>query len=160
MQTDLLLQWDKSINPTCSVNVYAFFVGNAIPNILTDWALLLLPIPYIWHLHQSKAQKIALCGVFGLGGLYVPRYPVPSKTWSVRAIIERRDERYADLSSESICIISIVRLYIIATQLFHTSSTDVTWVSIGACTWTAVEVNIAIVSGATQVYNLIDIQTA
>ena len=36
------------------------------------WALLVLPIPYIWRLHQIRAQKVALCGVFGLGGLYVP----------------------------------------------------------------------------------------
>lgn len=106
--------WDKSTNPTCAVNVYAFFIGNAVPNIVTDWALLLLPIPYIWRLHQRRAQKIALCGVFGLGGF--------------------------------ICIISIVRLYIMATQLFHTSSTDVTWLFIGSSTWTAVEVNIGIVS--------------
>ncbi|KAL2045122.1 hypothetical protein ABVK25_012213 [Lepraria finkii] len=106
--------WDKSMNPTCAVNVYAFFIGNAIPNIVTDWALLFLPIPYIRRLHQSRAQKIALCGVFGLGGF--------------------------------ICIISIVRLYIMATQLFHTASTDVTWLFIGSSTWTAVEVNIGIVS--------------
>ena len=62
-------QWDKSVNPTCAVNVYAFFIGNAVPNIVTDWALLFLPVPYIWRLHQKTAQKIALCGVFGLGGL-------------------------------------------------------------------------------------------
>ncbi|KAL2040179.1 hypothetical protein N7G274_007082 [Stereocaulon virgatum] len=60
--------WDKSMNPTCAVNVYAYFIGKAIPNIITDWALLFLPIPYIWRLHQSRAQKVALCGVFGLGG--------------------------------------------------------------------------------------------
>ena len=33
------------------------------------------------------------------------------------------------------------------TQLFHTSSTDTTWLFIGSSTWTAVEVNIGIVSG-------------
>ena len=63
------MQWDKSVNATCAVNVPAFFIGNAVPNIITDWALLLLPIPYIWRLHQRRAQKVALCGVFGLGGL-------------------------------------------------------------------------------------------
>lgn len=34
-----------------------------------------------------------------------------------------------------------------ATQLFHTASTDVTWLFIGSSTWTAVEVNLGIVSG-------------
>lgn len=106
--------WDKSVNPRCSVDVYAFFIGNAVPNIVTDWALLLLPIPYIWRLHQNRFEKLGLCGIFMLGGF--------------------------------ICIISIVRLYIMATQLFHTQSTDVTWLFIGSSTWTAVEVNIGIVS--------------
>ena len=62
-------QWDKSMNPSCAVNVYAFFIGNAVPKIVTDWALLFLPTPYIWRLQQKTAQKLALCGVFGLGGL-------------------------------------------------------------------------------------------
>lgn len=61
--------WDKSTNPTCSVNVYAFSIGNAVPNIVKDWALLVLPIPYILHLHQSRAEKLGLCGVLLLGGL-------------------------------------------------------------------------------------------
>ena len=70
------------MNPTCAVNFYAYFIGKAIPNICTDLALLFLPIPYIWRLHQSRAQKVALCGVFGLGGLYVlilarsPSHPI------------------------------------------------------------------------------------
>lgn len=34
-----------------------------------------------------------------------------------------------------------------ATQLFHTHSTDVTWLFIGSSSWTAVEVNIGIMSG-------------
>lgn len=49
--------------------------------------------------------------------------------------------------TNSICIIYIVRLCIMTTQLFHTSSTDLTWLFIGSSTWTAVETNIGIVSG-------------
>ena len=47
----------------------------------------------------------------------------------------------------SICIISIVRLSIMSTQLFGTSSTDVTWLFNDSSTWTAVETNMGIVSG-------------
>ncbi len=47
----------------------------------------------------------------------------------------------------SICIISIVRLCIMTTQLFGTDSTDYTWLFIDSSTWTAVETNIGIVSG-------------
>ncbi|KAL9614954.1 MAG: hypothetical protein Q9167_000596 [Letrouitia subvulpina] len=54
--------------PKCIVNEYAFFVGIAVPNIVTDAALLALPIPYIWRLHRSQSQKIALAGIFMLGG--------------------------------------------------------------------------------------------
>ncbi|KAI4209736.1 MAG: hypothetical protein LQ351_007332 [Letrouitia transgressa] len=54
--------------PKCIVDEYAFFVGIAVPNIVTDAALLALPIPYIWRLHRSQSQKIALAGIFMLGG--------------------------------------------------------------------------------------------
>ncbi len=49
--------------------------------------------------------------------------------------------------SSSICIISIVRLWIMSTQLFGTDSTDFTWLFNDSSTWTAVETNIGIVSG-------------
>ncbi|KAL8821621.1 MAG: hypothetical protein Q9223_000364 [Gallowayella weberi] len=51
----------------CGVNVNQFFNGNSIPNILTDAALLVLPIPFVWQLHLPKAQKLGLTSVFILG---------------------------------------------------------------------------------------------
>ncbi|KAL8727983.1 MAG: hypothetical protein Q9181_005500 [Wetmoreana brouardii] len=51
----------------CGVNVNQFFNGNSIPNIITDAALLVLPMPFIWQLHLPKAQKVALTSVFILG---------------------------------------------------------------------------------------------
>ncbi|EAW21037.1 putative integral membrane protein [Aspergillus fischeri NRRL 181] len=78
--------WDKSLNPHCGVDVNQFFIGNAVPNIITDWALLILPMPYIWRLHRNTTQKIAISSVFVLGGLLVimlDSYRVPSidVTW-------------------------------------------------------------------------------
>ena len=62
--------WDQSITTAhCGVDTKAFFIGTAIPNIITDWILLILPLPYIWRLQRDTAQKLALCGVFALGGL-------------------------------------------------------------------------------------------
>lgn len=49
--------------------------------------------------------------------------------------------------SSIICIISIVRLWIMSTQLFGTDSTDFTWLFNDSSTGTAVETNIGIVSG-------------
>ncbi|EAW12310.1 putative integral membrane protein [Aspergillus clavatus NRRL 1] len=62
--------WDIELQATakCGVVVNNFFIGNAVPNIITDWALLILPMPYIWKLHRNTTQKIAICSVFILGG--------------------------------------------------------------------------------------------
>jgi len=40
--------WDKSVPARCGVNDYLFFYGNSIPNIVTDFALLGLPLPCVW----------------------------------------------------------------------------------------------------------------
>ncbi|EEQ28754.1 conserved hypothetical protein [Microsporum canis CBS 113480] len=60
--------WDKKIVSVCGVDVNSFFIGNAVPNIVTDWALLLLPLPYIWRLHRNTVQKLAIYATFLLGG--------------------------------------------------------------------------------------------
>ncbi|KAL2864488.1 putative integral membrane protein [Aspergillus lucknowensis] len=60
--------WDKSITAHCGVNINNFFIGNAVPNIITDWVLLILPLPYVWNIQRSAIQKTAICGVFALGG--------------------------------------------------------------------------------------------
>jgi len=63
--------WDKSINPTCNVDTGKFFDGNAVPNIVTDGVVLILPIPYIWGLQLPRAQKIALTSIFFLGAFVI-----------------------------------------------------------------------------------------
>ncbi|MCJ1422834.1 hypothetical protein MMC29_000714 [Sticta canariensis] len=62
--------WDATVKPRC-INTEAFFVGNAVPNIVTDIIILLLPIRMIWRLRVSKDQKLALSFVFMLGGLVI-----------------------------------------------------------------------------------------
>lgn len=61
--------WDKTIDAKCGVDNYKFFYGNSIPNIMTDLALLALPIPSVWSLQIPRAQKVILSGIFVLGGL-------------------------------------------------------------------------------------------
>ncbi|KAL8715718.1 MAG: hypothetical protein Q9220_000385 [cf. Caloplaca sp. 1 TL-2023] len=36
-------------------------------NVITDWALLLLPIPMVWNLQMNIRKKIGLAGVFATG---------------------------------------------------------------------------------------------
>ena len=49
--------WNHEINATCGVNNHDFFIANAIPNILTDMALIALPLPCT-RLSKSKLNEI------------------------------------------------------------------------------------------------------
>ncbi|KAJ4111471.1 hypothetical protein NW768_011825 [Fusarium equiseti] len=51
----------------CTVDVRMFFIANAIPNIITDICILLVPVPGIISLQLRTGKKIALLGVFALG---------------------------------------------------------------------------------------------
>ena len=64
--------WDRKIEPKC-INTEAFFIGNALPNILTDIVILCLPIRMVWQLQTSLGEKVALTATFLLGGVWV--YP-------------------------------------------------------------------------------------
>lgn len=60
--------WDLSVAGHC-LDRQANFVGAAIPNILTDFILLVLPMPMIWHIQTTIRRKVALVGVFAAGYL-------------------------------------------------------------------------------------------
>jgi len=62
--------WDTTIPSTC-IDVRAFYIGNAVPNILTDVVILALPIKYIWCLQMCWKQKLVVSGMFLLGSLSV-----------------------------------------------------------------------------------------
>lgn len=57
------------IHARCFVDDYAFFVGIAVPNIVTDALILAMPVPQLLRLQRTTSQKIALIGIFMLGGL-------------------------------------------------------------------------------------------
>lgn len=61
--------WDKSITTGHCLNSYQTFIGNAIPNIIIDILILLLPIHEVFLLHLSLAKRVSITGVFLLGGL-------------------------------------------------------------------------------------------
>jgi len=67
--------WDKTIvltNPKAHcLNANEFYIGNAVPNIVTDLAILSLPVHEVWRLHMRTGQKAAVMGMFLLGGLVV-----------------------------------------------------------------------------------------
>ena len=59
--------WNKTIPGGTCINVALFYVYCSIPNVITDVAILLLPIPMIFKLHTSRGQKFGLLLVFSLG---------------------------------------------------------------------------------------------
>ena len=60
--------WDPTVAGRC-INIQKFFIGIAVPNIVTDVALLTIPLPYLWNLQLAIPKKIAIVFVFMLGGL-------------------------------------------------------------------------------------------
>lgn len=60
--------WDRSIQGYC-LSFEALWFFNASMNILTDLALLTMPMPLLSQLQLPRMQKIALVGVFAIGGL-------------------------------------------------------------------------------------------
>ncbi|OAQ67690.2 hypothetical protein VFPPC_04045 [Pochonia chlamydosporia 170] len=59
--------WLPWIEGTC-INLKGSFIGNAIPNILTDVVMLCMPVRQVWKMHIALLQKLSLCFMFLLGG--------------------------------------------------------------------------------------------
>lgn len=62
--------WDRSIEGAC-IDPNTFYYGTQIPNIVSDFILLLMPQGVVWSLPVVKTQKLLLSCVFMVGGLYV-----------------------------------------------------------------------------------------
>lgn len=60
--------WDHSLHPTC-LDFTTLLLGQAVPNIVTDFVLLALPVSSLYHLHLAKAKRVALIIIFILGHL-------------------------------------------------------------------------------------------
>lgn len=63
---------EKTWNPTLPghcIDLKKSFLGNGVPNMLTDVAILMLPVREVWKVQSTKLQKIQLSFVFLLGSL-------------------------------------------------------------------------------------------
>ncbi|KAM0804383.1 hypothetical protein BDR22DRAFT_885642 [Usnea florida] len=60
--------WQITCEARCLDKTYWFYVGSSIPHIITDIALIGLPMFLVWDLQMSRAQKATLSAIFGLGG--------------------------------------------------------------------------------------------
>ena len=79
----------KPSTPGICISKFSVFLGSLIPEIVTNFIILAMPIPYIWRLQVKHKQKLLLTGVFLLGGLYaVLSLPLLCQLkWSVSACI-------------------------------------------------------------------------
>ncbi|KAI0134987.1 hypothetical protein F4814DRAFT_443814 [Daldinia grandis] len=59
--------WDDSVPGTC-FDLRALFCANAGLNIFQDFVIYLLPSPILWNIQLPVKQRIALVGIFVVGG--------------------------------------------------------------------------------------------
>ncbi|MCJ1431485.1 hypothetical protein MMC27_000838 [Xylographa pallens] len=59
--------WDLETPSTC-IDPLKFYFAQAIPSIITDIILLILPLPLVWKLKVTKSQKWGVSAVFLVGG--------------------------------------------------------------------------------------------
>lgn len=59
--------FDKSIDGHC-VDFHTICIITSVINVLINIVLLTLPLPVVWHLRVSRGRKLAVSGLFLLGG--------------------------------------------------------------------------------------------
>lgn len=62
----LAFNWDTSIDGICGDRIAVYVIAGAT-NMVTDFMVLMLPIPMIWRLQISTAKRIGLMLTFSLG---------------------------------------------------------------------------------------------
>lgn len=67
--TPIAFFWDRTIPGGHCINLLAFWFSNATFNIVSDIAIVILPMPVLKSLHLPKKQKYSLIVVFAVGGL-------------------------------------------------------------------------------------------
>ncbi len=61
--------WNKSIKDLYCINSQSFWMSYALLNIITDFAILALPVTQVMKLRLPLLQKIGLTCIFALGAL-------------------------------------------------------------------------------------------
>lgn len=61
--------WNHNIQGARCIDLPVFTVISGVFNLMTDVLILCLPIPMVWGLNTTNAQKVTLTGIFLLGVL-------------------------------------------------------------------------------------------
>lgn len=122
--------WDGRVQATyCHSNeVYYGLTGVQIG---TDFLIFLLPLPVVWSIRAPKDQKIVLSIVFSFGFLCVISSHMLRFSFNTKLTI-----------INSICIVSIIRLVLLATIK---DGLDYSYTGVETIYWSLIEINTAIV---------------
>ncbi|KJZ78233.1 hypothetical protein HIM_02271 [Hirsutella minnesotensis 3608] len=67
--TPIAFMWDKSIKGGHCIDIPAFYRYGTLPNAITDLFMLILPLPVVWNLRQTRRIKIGLTLTFLTGSV-------------------------------------------------------------------------------------------
>ena len=45
----------------------AIYLGGSLPNVIIDFVLVIMPLPYVWRLRAPVGQRLIIAGMFALG---------------------------------------------------------------------------------------------
>lgn len=60
--------WNHSLDGVC-IDTWTFYIAGSAPSVVTDFAILILPLPAVWNLQMGTPQKVSVAGMFLLGSL-------------------------------------------------------------------------------------------
>ncbi|KAL9079066.1 MAG: hypothetical protein Q9157_002034 [Trypethelium eluteriae] len=60
--------WDRSVPGTC-MDRGPIFIAQSIPTVIFDLIILALAVPLVWGVQLPRTSRIALIGIFMMGGL-------------------------------------------------------------------------------------------
>ena len=69
--TPFAFNWDKTVPGGKCFNVQVFANSSSVPNIITDLAVLVLPLRTVWELKISIGRRVGLLLIFLTGSVYV-----------------------------------------------------------------------------------------
>lgn len=62
--------WHPYIEGTC-LDLAAILISGAVVNVISDFAILILPLFKVWRLQLSASKKLGVSAIFATGLLYV-----------------------------------------------------------------------------------------
>lgn len=70
--------WNPTVNGTC-LSYAAFPWATGVFHVVSDFYILMLPLPVIFKMHMPLARRLRVVSIFGLGTLSVSRDTSNSK---------------------------------------------------------------------------------